>query len=32
MLQGFEGVTGNPSGTAYNAFTSFPLSPVPGGR
>ena len=26
MLQGFEGVTSSPSGTAYGAFTSFPLS------
>ena len=29
MLQGFEGVTSNPSGTAYGAFTSFPLSEYP---
>jgi penicillin-binding protein 2 len=29
MLQGFEGVTGNPSGTAYKAFTSFPLAQYP---
>jgi penicillin-binding protein 2 len=29
MLAGFEGVTSNPSGTAYGAFTSFPLSQFP---
>jgi penicillin-binding protein 2 len=29
MVQGFEGVTGNPSGTAYKAFTSFPLAQYP---
>ena len=29
MLQGFEGVTANPTGTAYNAFTSFPLAQYP---
>ena len=29
MLQGFEGVTANQSGTAYNAFTSFPLAQYP---
>jgi penicillin-binding protein 2 len=26
MLQGFEGVVSNQAGTAYNAFTSFPLA------
>jgi len=29
MLAGFEGVTANPSGTAYAAFTNFPLSRIP---
>jgi penicillin-binding protein 2 len=29
MLQGLEGVTANPGGTAYNAFTNFPLSQYP---
>jgi penicillin-binding protein 2 len=29
MLQGFEGVTANPGGTAYGAFTGFPLSQYP---
>ena len=29
MLQGFEGVTAAPGGTAYDAFTSFPLSQYP---
>ncbi len=29
MLQGFEGVTGSQSGTAYNAFLNFPLSQYP---
>jgi len=29
MLAGFEGVTSNPAGTAYGAFTSFPLSRIP---
>jgi penicillin-binding protein 2 len=29
MLQGFEGAVQDPSGTAYNAFTGFPLSQFP---
>jgi penicillin-binding protein 2 len=29
MLQGFEGAVQNPKGTAYNAFTGFPLSQFP---
>lgn len=29
MLAGFEGVTSNPAGTAYGAFTNFPLSQIP---
>jgi penicillin-binding protein 2 len=29
MLQGFEGVTSSPVGTAYAAFQSFPLSEYP---
>jgi penicillin-binding protein 2 len=29
MLQGFEGVTAAPGGTAYDAFKSFPLSQYP---
>jgi penicillin-binding protein 2 len=29
MLAGFEGVTANPAGTAYGAFTAFPLSQFP---
>ena len=29
MMQGFEGVTGSQSGTAYNAFLNFPLSQYP---
>jgi penicillin-binding protein 2 len=29
MVQGFEGVTGNQLGTAFNAFTSFPLAEYP---
>ena len=29
MLQGFEGVTANPQGTAYPEFQSFPLSQYP---
>jgi penicillin-binding protein 2 len=29
MLAGFEGVTANPSGTAYGAFQNFPLSKYP---
>ncbi|HET9060790.1 MAG TPA: penicillin-binding protein 2 [Acidimicrobiales bacterium] len=29
MLQGFEGVTANPQGTAYSAFQNFPLSRYP---
>lgn len=29
MMAGFEGVTSSPAGTAYGAFTSFPLSEIP---
>ncbi|MCL6091788.1 MAG: penicillin-binding transpeptidase domain-containing protein [Actinobacteria bacterium] len=29
MISGFEGVTANPQGTAYGAFTRFPLSRIP---
>ena len=29
MTSGFEGVTSNPQGTAYGAFTRFPLSQIP---
>ena len=29
MISGFEGVTSNPAGTAYGAFTRFPLSKIP---
>ncbi len=31
MLQGFEGVTQDPKGTAYQAFLNFPFSSMPGG-
>jgi penicillin-binding protein 2 len=31
MLQGFEGVTQNKKGTAYQAFLGFPFSGMPGG-
>jgi len=31
MLQGFEGVTQNKKGTAYQAFAGFPFASMPGG-
>jgi penicillin-binding protein 2 len=29
VMQGLEGVTGDPKGTAYNAFQGFPLADIP---